>query len=157
MSNTKNIHYYQTELGQVCIADDGQAITNVCLPGESAPDGIDIETALNREAVEQLREYLAGARQKFTVPLAPGGKGFTSRVWDCLQTIPYGETRSYSEIAASVGKPRAARAVGQANNKNPISIIIPCHRVIGSDGKLVGYAGGLSIKQRLLELERRNG
>lgn len=153
----KNIHHYQTAIGRVCIADNGVAITNVCLPGEEAPEGLDIETALIGQAAEQLEQYLSGERKTFTVPLAPEGGGFMLRVWECLRTIPYGETRSYGQIAALVGNPGAARAVGQANNRNPIAILIPCHRVIGSDGRLIGYAAGLDIEEKLLELERRNG
>ncbi|NMC26913.1 MAG: methylated-DNA--[protein]-cysteine S-methyltransferase, partial [Syntrophomonadaceae bacterium] len=103
---------------------------------------------------QQLKEYLAGELKAFELPLAPQGTDFMRLVWDQLQKIPYGETRSYRQIAESVGSPRACRAVGQANHRNPIPIFIPCHRVIGSSGKLVGYGGGLPIKKFLLEIEQ---
>ena len=104
----------------------------------------------------QLEQYFAGRRKTFELPLAPEGTAFQLKVWQALQEIPYGETRSYGQIARAVGNEKAARAVGMANNQNPISIIIPCHRVIGADGKLVGYGGGLERKACLLELERRH-
>ncbi len=101
-------------------------------------------------------EYFAGGRKDFDLPLCPRGTEFQKKVWSALREIPYGETRAYGEIAAAVGNPKAARAVGMANNRNPISVIVPCHRVIGSDGKLVGYGGGLDIKEFLLDLEREH-
>jgi methylated-DNA-[protein]-cysteine S-methyltransferase len=104
--------------------------------------------------VEQLEGYFGGRRRTFTMPLAPEGTEFQRGVWRQLCTIPYGQTISYGELAARVGNPRASRAVGLANGQNPIAIIIPCHRVIGSSGKLTGYGGGLSLKERLLALER---
>lgn len=106
-------------------------------------------------AAEELGEYFAGRRRNFTLSLAPRGTEFQQRVWSELRRIPYGETRSYGEIARAIGQPRACRAVGMANNRNPIAILIPCHRVIGRDGSLTGYAAGLTVKQQLLELERR--
>ena len=106
------------------------------------------------EVVEQLLEYFARKRTAFTVPIAPIGTAFQQRVWAALRTIPYGETRSYLQLAQSIGKPAAVRAVGAANGRNPISIIVPCHRVIGSDGTLIGYGGGLDRKRFLLELEQ---
>lgn len=106
-------------------------------------------------AVRELEEYFAGVRQVFDLPLAPKGTVFQQRVWHALQQIPYGQTASYKQLAAAVGNPLACRAVGGANNKNPLPIFIPCHRVIGTDGKMVGYAGGLKIKQFLLELEQK--
>ena len=105
-------------------------------------------------AVAQLREYFAGERTGFDLPLRPeGGTAFERRVWTELLTIPYGETASYGEIAARIGRPGMARAVGRANARNPIAIVCPCHRVIGGDGSLTGYAGGLDMKRALLELE----
>jgi methylated-DNA-[protein]-cysteine S-methyltransferase len=101
----------------------------------------------------QLAEYFAGRRRLFELPLAPAGTDFERRVWQELTAIPYGETRSYAEVAAAIGRPTACRAVGRANGRNPISIVIPCHRVIGSDGSLTGYGGGLPIKRFLLHLE----
>ena len=111
---------------------------------------------MTRWAVKELEEYFKGKRKEFTVPCRPEGTDFQKRVWEALTRIPYGETRTYKEIAAEAGNPKASRAVGMANNKNPVPIIIPCHRVIGSDGKLTGYAGGLGVKEFLLNLEREN-
>lgn len=108
-----------------------------------------------RLAKNELSEYFAGTRTVFTVPLHEQGTPFQKRVWAALRAIPYGETRSYGQIAAQIGNPKAARAVGMANNRNPIMIITPCHRVIGADGSLVGFGGGLPMKKYLLELEKR--
>lgn len=107
-----------------------------------------------RELHRQLAEYFAGERREFELELAPAGTAFQRAVWDALRAIPYGETASYLEIGRAVGKVQAARAVGQANNRNPIAIVIPCHRVVNADGKLGGYGGGVWRKQALLELER---
>lgn len=107
------------------------------------------------QAAAELGEYFAGRRRNFTLPLAPRGTEFQQRVWSELRRIPCGETRTYGEIARAIGQPRACRAVGMANNRNPIAILIPCHRVIGRDGSLTGYAAGLTVKRQLLELERR--
>jgi methylated-DNA-[protein]-cysteine S-methyltransferase len=106
------------------------------------------------EAVRQLSEYFAGERKEFDFPLAPEGTEFQRAVWKRLQEIPYGQTISYGELARRVGNPKASRAVGAANGKNPIPIVIPCHRVIGADGKLTGFGGGLPIKEALLAIER---
>ena len=108
-----------------------------------------------REAIRQLRAYFAGELETFDIPLAPEGTPFQLTVWKHLCDIPYGETISYGELARRVGNPNASRAVGLANGSNPIAIVVPCHRVIGSKGKLTGYGGGLPIKERLLALERR--
>ena len=109
------------------------------------------------DAERQLKEYFAGKREKFSLPLDFKGTEFQKEVWKALVTIPFGETRTYSQIAAQVGSPSAVRAVGAANGKNPISIVAPCHRVIGSNGKLTGFAGGLKAKAFLLNLESRDG
>ena len=111
---------------------------------------------MTRWAVTELEEYVQGKRKAFTVPCVPKGTDFQKRVWEALIQIPYGETRTYKEIAAAAGNPKASRAVGMANNRNPIPIIIPCHRVIGTNGILTGYAGGLKVKEYLLKLEREN-
>ncbi len=108
-----------------------------------------------KEALDQLREYFAAARQKFDLAIAPRGTPFQERVWQELRKIPFGETASYGAIAERIGNPKACRAVGLANSKNPIPIIIPCHRIIGKDGSLTGFGGGLTVKQQLLDLERR--
>lgn len=107
------------------------------------------------ETERQLGEYLGGRRQSFSLPLNPAGTDFQRAVWQALQTIPYGETRSYSEMAGQLGRPKAARAMGAANGRNPISIVIPCHRVIGAGGDLTGFAGGIAAKRYLLALENK--
>lgn len=148
-------HVYETAIGKMTIASDGGAITAVAFGArpELAPAG---RTELTDRAFSELEEYLAGARREFSVPLAPKGTAFQRRVWDALRAIPYGETRSYKQVAESVGSPAACRAVGLANNRNPIAVLIPCHRVVGADGSLVGYGGGLEVKRRLLGLEREH-
>ncbi|HET6579031.1 MAG TPA: methylated-DNA--[protein]-cysteine S-methyltransferase [Gemmatimonadales bacterium] len=104
-------------------------------------------------AIEQLDQYFRGLRIRFELPLAPRGDAFQQRVWDLLRRIPYGQTRTYGQLATALGDPALARGVGAANARNPLSVIVPCHRVIGADGGLVGYAGGLERKRSLLELE----
>ena len=123
-----------------------------------AADNCDREekTALTEKACAQLDEYFTGKRKTFDLPYKLTGTDFQLKVWGALINIPYGETRSYKEIAAAIGSPNASRAIGGANNKNPIAIVIPCHRVIGSNGKLIGYAGGIDMKTALLELERKS-
>ena len=111
--------------------------------------------SLFQEATRQLREYFAGERKTFSLTLSPQGTDFQKAVWSALRKIPYGETISYKQLAERIGKPKAVRAVGAANGANPIPIIIPCHRVIGHDGSLTGFGGGLPLKKRLLELENR--
>ena len=152
----KRIYFYPTPLGNIGIAADGNAITNLIFPGEPVPQELlEQETDRLKEAGRQLQLYLAGELTVFTLPLAPAGTEFQRLVWNSLETIPYGETRSYQAIAQRVGNKNACRAVGQANHRNPIPIFIPCHRVIGVDGRLTGYGGGLGIKAYLLELEKR--
>jgi methylated-DNA-[protein]-cysteine S-methyltransferase len=118
------------------------------------PDRCGREAEQFKAAADQLDAYFAGALTRFTLPLAPRGSQFQQRVWAALQDIPYGETESYGELADRIGSPGAARAVGLANGKNPIGIVIPCHRVVGSNGNLTGYGGGLDRKKQLLDLER---
>lgn len=110
-----------------------------------------------REAAAQLDAYFAGTRRRFDLPLAPRGTSFQRRVWDALAAIPFGATRTYADIAAAIGSPAAVRAVGAANGRNPISIVIPCHRVVGSGGALTGFAGGLAAKRHLLAFESAQG
>jgi len=119
--------------------------------GEPDPRGRSAEPF--KAAADQLDAYFAGALTRFTLPLAPRGSQFQQRVWAALQEIPYGQTQSYGELAGRIGAPGAARAVGLANGKNPIGIVIPCHRVVGSNGNLTGYGGGLDRKKQLLDLE----
>lgn len=124
-----------------------------CPPGGIALPGQPVASPLLQEAREQLAAYFAGRLRRFDLPLAPRGTPFQLRVWRALQDIPYGRTCSYSELATAVGSPRACRAVGQANGRNPLMIVIPCHRVIAAGGGLGGYSGGLDIKRFLLRLE----
>jgi methylated-DNA-[protein]-cysteine S-methyltransferase len=114
----------------------------------------DTPSPLSEQAERQLAEYFAGVRKNFDLPLKPTGTPFQLTVWQALRQIPYGQTRTYGQIAAAIGKPKAARAVGMACNRNPLWILIPCHRVIGSNQTLTGYAGGLDMKRALLELEK---
>lgn len=152
----KNIFYYNTKIGRIGIEENGTAITKLDFINKDMEEEIieENETALLKEAINELNEYLDGNRSSFDLPLEPKGTEFQKKVWNALKEIPYGETRSYGEIAKIIGNEKAARAVGMANNKNPIAIIVPCHRVIGANGKLVGYAGGLDLKEKLLQLEK---
>ena len=111
-------------------------------------------TPLLEKAARQIEEYFDGRRREFDLPLAPAGTPFQREVWSALRGIPYGQTRSYRDIAAAVGRPQACRAVGMANHRNPLPIVVPCHRVIGASGALTGYAGGVEVKDALLRLER---
>jgi methylated-DNA-[protein]-cysteine S-methyltransferase len=144
---------YDSPVGRLFLAEENGALTD--LSYRPIPDAEERETPLLKRAAVQLSEYFDGRRRIFDLPLDPRGTAFQKSVWSALQDIPYGETRSYKDIACAVGNPKACRAVGMANNKNPIAVIIPCHRVIGADGTLVGYGGGLDIKQALLDLEKK--
>jgi methylated-DNA-[protein]-cysteine S-methyltransferase len=144
-----------TPIGELVVtADPDGAVTALYLPNRR-PDTRDWirDDALLEPAVRQLREYFAGERTEFQLPLRPQGAPFQLQVWEALLKIPYGETASYGEIAREIGHPTAFRAVGAANGQNPIAIIVPCHRVIGSNGSLTGYGGGLPTKRALLDLE----
>jgi methylated-DNA-[protein]-cysteine S-methyltransferase len=150
-------YIYETAIGKIGITDNDSAITTLYFSGDKLLDDMHIEeTPLIREAAQQLTDYFEGKRKTFNVPLAPSGTEFQQKVWTVLQTIPYGETWSYKQVAEAIGNPKASRAVGMANNKNPIVIMIPCHRVIGANGKLVGYGGGLERKVQLLTIEQPN-
>jgi methylated-DNA-[protein]-cysteine S-methyltransferase len=151
---------YQTVLGCFIIAASNEAVTAIRFG--DMPDfyrnslgGDKGQNKLTGMAAKQIEEYIAGKRKRFELPLLPEGTAFQKLVWRELVKIPYGETRSYRQIASQTGNAAASRAVGMANNKNPIPIIIPCHRVVGSNGSLTGYAGGLELKKHLLELEER--
>ncbi|MZQ75388.1 MAG: methylated-DNA--[protein]-cysteine S-methyltransferase [Peptoclostridium sp.] len=153
----KKVFFYDTPIGRIGIAEDGKCITDVFFAAADRPkDSLLEETELLNEAAKQLVDYFAGKRKDFELPLSPEGTEFQKLVWEALRTIPYGETRTYKQIAEQIGNPKACRAVGMANNKNPISIIVPCHRVIGSNGRLVGYGGGIELKKKLLELENNS-
>ena len=144
-----------TPIGELMLtADDDGALTGVYLPNRLPdPAGWERDDELLADARRQLTEYFAGERTTFDLPLRPAGAPFQLRVWEALLRIPYGETASYGELARELGHPTAARAVGAANGRNPIAIVVPCHRVIGSNGSLTGYAGGLECKRALLDLE----
>ncbi|HBP5565261.1 MULTISPECIES: methylated-DNA--[protein]-cysteine S-methyltransferase [Pseudomonas aeruginosa group] len=151
----------QSPVGTLTLVARGPALVAVLWPHErpnrvplDAMEAADANPVLI-ETERQLREYFAGQRTCFDLPIDFQGTDFQKKVWAALLTIPFGETRSYSEIATQIGSPRAVRAVGAANGRNPISIIAPCHRVIGASGGLTGFAGGLEAKQRLLQLERQ--
>lgn len=141
-------------LGILAIWGNGRAICAVKLGDYSAGSGdAGGGDPLLNEASRQLRQYFAGERREFDLPLHPAGTPFQCRVWDQLRRIPFGETISYGELARRVGNPAASRAVGAANGRNPIPIIVPCHRVIGSDGSMTGFGGGVERKRALLGLE----
>lgn len=152
----KNSYIYKTPIGKIKISDNGKSIIQITTKLDFEKEDNIKETDLIKRAYNQLTEYFDGKRNKFDLPLEFIGTEFQIKVWKALLTIPYGETRSYKQIAEQVGCPKGARAVGMANNKNEIMIAIPCHRVIGSTGKLIGYAGGLDTKEALLKLERNN-
>lgn len=149
----KNFYDYETDIGRLFIEADEECITKISF---FEIKGDRCETFLIKNAHSQIMDYFQGRRKKFDFPLRLEGTDFQKSVWQELMKIPYGKTASYLDIAKAVGNPKACRAVGMANNKNNIAIVIPCHRVIGSGGKLVGYAGGLDVKQKLLDLEKDN-
>lgn len=144
-------------MGELELVEDGNGICSLSFGGSSENGDVpEEETELLLEAKRQLLEYFAGERKQFELPLSLHGTEFQMRDWEALLAIPYGETRSYGEIAAAIGCPKGSRAVGMANRSNPVAIIVPCHRVIGADGSLTGYAGknkALDIKAYLLKLE----
>lgn len=151
---------WKSPIGRLKICAENGRITGLCLPQEAtdpapALDNVQHSALLN-EACRQLDEYFRGRRRAFDLPIGGAGTAFQQRVWAQLRRIPYGETRSYADIAAAIGNPRAVRAVGQANNKNPILILTPCHRVIYKSGDLAGFGCGTEVKRYLLELEHRN-
>jgi methylated-DNA-[protein]-cysteine S-methyltransferase len=136
----------KTPVGELTIVTEGEAVVSIHFGGGG-------EAPVGHKVIAQLEEYFAGKRKTFDVPLALRGTPFQLSCWNALREIGYGETRSYSEIARVIGRPAAVRAVGAANGANPIPIIIPCHRVIGSSGALTGFGGGLDVKRRLLDFE----
>lgn len=149
-----SLFYYKTDIGKIGIEDKNGKIAGIYFQGEELPRGIDIfESPILKEAADQIKRYFAGELKYFSLPLDPVGTSFMKEVWKCLCEISYGQTLTYKQVAEKIGRPKSARAVGIACRKNPIPIIIPCHRVIGSDGKLTGYAGGLDIKEKLLMRE----
>jgi methylated-DNA-[protein]-cysteine S-methyltransferase len=163
------VRYSQTEspIGLLILQSDGEALTGIYMSGayldapSQPPQGIDrwmLDPAVAplRDAARQLEEYFRGARREFDLPLRLDGTAFQTRAWRNLMEIPYGKTRSYGEQAACIGNPKASRAVGLANGRNPIPIVVPCHRVIGADGSLTGFGGGIARKRWLLAHEQRH-
>jgi methylated-DNA-[protein]-cysteine S-methyltransferase len=149
------IAYRDTSIGVIGISEDSGAITGLFFENATVPLELERgETPMLLEAFAQLGEYLAGARRDFDLPLLPRGTAWQAKCWAALLKIPYGETVAYGELARRLGNPKACRAAGMAYNCNPIPIFIPCHRAIGADGSLRGYAGGLDIKGKLLRLEK---
>lgn len=148
-------HYYtyDTILGSVTFVEENGALVVITTHPYHPKEEIYQETPVIKEAFGQLSEYFSGNRKTFNLPLLLKGTDFQKQVWQALLKIPFGETRSYKQIAEAIGNPKAVRAVGMANNKNPLLIVVPCHRVIGANGKLVGYAVGLDKKEYLLRLE----
>lgn len=149
---TTGFAIYDFPFGLLRIDYEGGAV--IALGKADSASARGTRTALTDRAYGEIMEYLEGQRREFDFPYTMRGTAFQKRVWDALCDIPYGETRTYKEIAAAVGNPKACRAVGMANNKNPMTIVVPCHRVVGTSGKLIGYAHGLEMKEALLKLER---
>lgn len=153
----KNIYYYESCIGNIGIAEEEGKITNILFENEKLNNTFVIkEIEIIKKAHDEIEEYFLGKRKGFTIEINPKGTDFMKSVWKELCNIPYGKTVSYKDIAMAIGNEKAARAVGMANNKNPIPIFIPCHRVIGKNGQLVGYSGGVDIKHKLLEIEKNN-
>ncbi len=157
MIKAPSLRVHASPLGPLVLGSDGRAVTNV----DFDDTGIELTNAagasdpLLARLARELDEYFAGERTVFDLPLAPAGTPFRQIIWRALCEVPYGETLSYAELATRAGRPRAIRATGTANGANPIAILIPCHRIIGADGSLTGYSGGLDRKRALLALERR--
>ena len=145
---------FETPVGCMAVGEEDGALVRLWLPNQPTPRLMPHKTPLLERAQGQILEYFNGQRQVFDLPLSPVGTQFQQTVWKALLDIPYGETESYGELAARIGCPGGARAVGLANRNNPLPILIPCHRVVGAKGNLTGYAGGVELKQRLLEHEK---
>lgn len=148
----------ESPIGDILIEGDDDAITKLgrIVAGLDSDEWVRVDRyAAIKEAAQQLDAYWSGELFDFDLPLAPGGTPFQNKVWAALRTIPYGKTASYGDIARKIGSPTASRAVGAANGRNPIAIVVPCHRVIGANGTLIGYAGGLDMKRELLAHETR--
>lgn len=155
MSNNNCYITCTSPVGSLLLESNGQELTKLYLPGFDLPDSVaEREDAVLREAKRQLEGYFAGRLKSFNLKLAPQGTEFQTSVWRELNRIPFGTTISYADLARRIGQPKACRAVGAANGRNPIAIIVPCHRVIGTDGTLTGYGGGLDRKRWLLDHER---
>lgn len=148
----------QTPVGRLTLAASCAGLTAIHWEDDDVAAVADVDTpqarAILAQTADELLDYFAGHRRHFTIPLAATGTPFQRAVWQALQTIPYGETRSYGQLAAQINRPRAARAVGAAAGRNPLPIVVPCHRLVGSGGQLTGFAGGLANKKTLLSHER---
>ncbi|NLW42790.1 MAG: methylated-DNA--[protein]-cysteine S-methyltransferase [Tissierellia bacterium] len=151
----KSYFYYESPIETLTLTSEGENLIGLDF-GKVQKEGKEEKTKVIQDAIDQLEEYFQGKRKHFDLPLKFYGTEFQKKCWNALITIPYGETRSYKDMSEIVNCPKGYRAVGLANNKNPIAIIAPCHRVIGSDGKLVGFGGGLDKKEFLLNLEKKN-
>lgn len=150
---------YDSPIGKLRVCEENGAITQLYIQSEEAVTGEETTactevSAVLKEACRQLSQYFAGKRKQFDLPLCLKGTFFQQKVWQALQEIPHGETRSYHDIAVAIGNPKAVRAIGGANHNNPVMIIVPCHRVINKDGSLGGFGGGVDVKRYLLELEK---
>ncbi|MEF1291353.1 methylated-DNA--[protein]-cysteine S-methyltransferase [Vibrio sp. M260118] len=157
---TKRYTYYPSPFGEMTLQADEQGLLGAWFEIHTTKPEILGQYVENdpilTQAIKQLEEYFSGQRKTFDLPVSAIGTEFQNKVWHALTTIPYGETWSYQDLANAIGNPKAVRAVGLANGKNPVSVIVPCHRVIGKSGKLTGYAGGVETKAKLLELEQRD-
>jgi methylated-DNA-[protein]-cysteine S-methyltransferase len=155
MSNPTGLHVMTipSPIGELSLYSDGSRLLRIGFPEQVTELAERRDDPILMACARQLKEYFDGTRRHFDLPLEPRGTEFQLRVWEALTQIPYGQTRSYRDIALAIGKPTAVRAVGAANGRNPLPIVVPCHRVIGSDGSLTGFAGGLEAKTRLLQLE----
>lgn len=148
------VYFHKTIFGEIGIGEENGVITNVYFNKIKIEENVEIaESSIIKAAFYELDKYFSGKLKHFTVPFEPAGSVFMKKVWDCISVIPYGETVSYKQIAVCIGNLGSCRAVGMAANKNPIPIFIPCHRVIGSNGMLCGYNGGIGLKKSLIDLE----
>jgi len=153
---------FSTDLCKMIIVGDEAGVSRLHLETSEGNRSFNIDddwiesTGFFADVIDQIRDYVKGNRKNFAIKLNPQGTMFQKKVWEALVSIPYGEVRSYKEVATKIGNENASRAVGMANGKNPIPIIIPCHRVIGMDGKLTGFAFGLNLKERLLDIEKQS-
>lgn len=161
MGMTRHFQHFASPVGMLTLAADAEGLRHIEFPSNRhpadrqhwAPDACGRAADILALTAMQLREYFSGKRQAFDLPLAPEGTEFQREVWHALSTIPWGSTLSYGQLAQRIGRPRAVRAVGAANGRNPLPIVLPCHRVIGSNGALTGFGGGLPVKEALLHLE----
>jgi len=150
-----NYQFLNSPIGKLRLVSDGKHMIAIEFEGMygDLKDDREVDDPVLKSCASQLQEFFSGKRTRFNLPMAPQGTEFQRSVWTALEKIPHGKLRSYADIAQAIGKPKAVRAVGAANGRNPLPIVVPCHRVVGSDGSLTGFAGGLDIKRQLLLLE----